>query len=403
MQVEIISTGDEVITGFITDTNVTWLCQELLALGIQPRYRHTVSDRLEDIVDLLKRRSQECDLILVNGGLGPTSDDNTTEAAALACGVSQVLNEQWLSRIEKWHKERNRIMPETNKKQAMLPSGCTLIDNKRGTACGYMLQINKALCIFTPGVPSEFVQMYSDDILPYIKEHYAKHENTEVKRFFLFGISESRLGSLIEQHEIPDTTIIGYRAEYPLLEVKIISHNATLEQKITTLNIVKQIVKPYLIVKDSFSLDEDIASLTEGYNLNIFDTCTKGHIAKALSATCNNMQKAVILNPLKADGTIKKLTRKNFDEEISTLKRANTINLCVLLLGADKSSLEFAVIVIDENGSEHILHARQTITLSHRKVQTISLIARTFLYKILRHKDMIKPDGMEILDLNIFE
>ena len=402
MQVEIISTGDEVITGFITDTNVTWLCQELLALGIQPRYRHTVSDRLCDIVDLLKSRSKECDLILVNGGLGPTSDDNTTQAAALACGVSQVLNEQWLSRIEKWHKERNRIMPATNKKQAMLPKGCTLIDNKRGTACGYMLQINKALCIFTPGVPSEFVQMYTDDILPYIKEHYAKDENTEVKRFFLFGISESRLGALIEKHDIPDTTIVGYRAEYPLLEVKIISHNATLEQKITTLNIVKQIVKPYLIIKDTFSLDEEIAALSAPFNLNIFDTCTKGHIAKALSTTCNNMQKAVILNPLGSDGIINKLSLKDFENEISSLIKPNTINLCVLLLGADKSSLEFAVIVIDASGIKHVLHAKQTITLSHRKVQTISLIARTYLYKILRGKEMIKPDGMEILDSNIF-
>lgn len=93
MNIEIISTGDEVITGEITDTNVSYLCSLLLDLGFQAKYRHTVGDKLSDIVSLLSERSHFADLIFVNGGLGPTTDDNSTQAAAIAANVPQVLNE----------------------------------------------------------------------------------------------------------------------------------------------------------------------------------------------------------------------------------------------------------------------------------------------------------------------
>ena len=209
MQVEIISTGDEVITGFITDTNVAWLCQELLSLGIQPRLRHTVGDNLEDIVSLLKERSEHCDVLLVNGGMGPTSDDNTTEAAALAAGVPQVLNQTWLTRLEAWHKERGRTMPQTNVKQAMLPEGAQMLDNPRGTACGFMLKINRATCFFTPGVPSEFRPMYLNEIRPRLVKDFLDGVHTQVKRLFLFGISESLLGQKIEALQLPASIVVG--------------------------------------------------------------------------------------------------------------------------------------------------------------------------------------------------
>lgn len=402
MQLEIISTGDEVITGFINDTNASWLSQELLALGIQPVRRHTVGDRLEDIRDLIKERSLVCDLILVNGGLGPTSDDNTTQAAAMAANVKQVLNEEWLRRIEQWHIKRGRTMPQTNVKQAMLPEHAQIIDNKRGTACGFMLQINKAMCIFTPGVPSEFYQMYNDDILPYIKENFAENANTEVKRFFLFGVSESRLGALIEKHDIPESTVIGYRADYPLLELKIISNNATLDEKVFTLNTIKQIVKPYLIMKDTFNLDSEIARLLEGKVLNVFDSCTRGQVGHDLAMTVN-MKRATVINPLDEHGTIVKESAQSFEHELrSLLPDTNHVCLSVLLLAINDADIEFAVIYTDEKRAEHKMHARLSLTLKEKKIATISLIARTFLYKHLRHKDMIEPDSMELLDTPIF-
>ena len=171
LKVELISTGDEVITGMIDDTNASWLCQELLTLGIQVQRRSTIGDNLEDLITILKERSQHCDLIFFNGGLGPTTDDCTTEAVCKALDTKSILLEHWLKHIEAWHKSHNRIMPSSNIKQAYIPMGASFIDNTCGTACGYMVKINKALCFFTPGVPSEFKEMYLKQIKPYLQSN----------------------------------------------------------------------------------------------------------------------------------------------------------------------------------------------------------------------------------------
>ena len=125
MKAEIISTGDEVITGMIDDTNTSWLSQQLLSLGIQVTRRSTVGDDLNDLIDVLSERSKYCDLIIFNGGLGPTTDDNTTTAVCKVLNTSPVLLDFWLERIKEWHRAKGRAMPESNKKQAFIPNGAT--------------------------------------------------------------------------------------------------------------------------------------------------------------------------------------------------------------------------------------------------------------------------------------
>ena len=129
MIIEIISTGDEVLTGFTVDTNSAWLCQRLLDHGWQVRRRQTVGDRMDDLVDILRERGRVADILIVNGGLGPTSDDKTTEAAALAAEVELELRDEWLQLLIERYSSRGRDMPESNRKQAMLPAGATLIHN----------------------------------------------------------------------------------------------------------------------------------------------------------------------------------------------------------------------------------------------------------------------------------
>ena len=145
MNIEIIATGDEIITGFVVDTNSAWLCQQLLDLGIQVKRRNTVGDKLEDIFKVISERSKVADIIIVNGGLGPTSDDNTTQAAAQAAGLELEKYEAWLNKITQYYAIQGKQMSETNIKQAMLPKGAEIIDNPIGTACGFKLKINNAL------------------------------------------------------------------------------------------------------------------------------------------------------------------------------------------------------------------------------------------------------------------
>ena len=384
MEVEIISTGDEVLTGFITDTNVSWICQELLSIGIQARLRHTVGDKLSDIEDLLKERSKYCDLLLVNGGLGPTSDDNTTEAAANAANVKQVLNEEWLKRLKEWHKSRNRVMPETNIKQAMLPEGATMIDNQNGTACGFRLKINRAQCIFTPGVPSEFKSMYLNEIKPYLLKEFVKHQVTQVKRLFLFGISESLLGQLVEKEHFAKSIVIGYRAAYPLLELKIIETDATKEEQQEALNTLRRITEKYLICEDDFDLPKRIDQALHNEPCVIFDNVTSGLFSLELSANVNILSSYISILDLS-----------------DALKKELLQNQSRYFISLEKACDDFVIITFKDlkENIEHKIKYQLNITIKNKKKAAISLVAQSYLYHLLSHQDPLFPDNCQVVVL----
>src|SRR5690606_24733581 len=121
MKLEMISTGEEVLSGQIVDTNAAWFSALMLEQGIELQRRSTVGDRLDDLVALFQERSREADLILVNGGLGPTSDDLTAEALARALDEPLVEDSAWRAHLEDWFRRRGRAMPASNLKQCLLP------------------------------------------------------------------------------------------------------------------------------------------------------------------------------------------------------------------------------------------------------------------------------------------
>lgn len=137
MKLEMICTGEEVLSGQIIDTNAAWVANTLMELGIETHHRITVGDRLEDLRDAFIERSHHADVIIVNGGLGPTSDDMSAEAMALAKGESLIENEEWRDRLISWFSKNNRQMAKSNLKQALLPESAVMVDNPVGTACGF--------------------------------------------------------------------------------------------------------------------------------------------------------------------------------------------------------------------------------------------------------------------------
>lgn len=222
IKIEMLSTGDEVLYGQIVDTNAAWLSDFLFEEGITITSRHTVGDDLLTLVETLQERSLHNDILIVNGGLGPTSDDLSAQAAAQANNESLILHEEWLKTLERYFLNRGRVMPATNIKQAMLPQSATLIDNPIGTACGFKMQLNHCLLFFTPGVPSEFKAMVRNSILPEIKANYPITESKLCYRLTTMGRTESDLGQAIETTvEIPHYITVGYRAAMPIIELKL--------------------------------------------------------------------------------------------------------------------------------------------------------------------------------------
>ena len=116
--------------------------------------------------DAFLHAGQRADAVIVNGGLGPTVDDLSQEIAAKAAGVELALNEEWLTTMESFFARRSRVMSSNNRKQAMLPVTAEILDNPIGTACGFAMDIGKALFFFTPGVPRELRRMLEEQIIP---------------------------------------------------------------------------------------------------------------------------------------------------------------------------------------------------------------------------------------------
>ena len=224
MRIEIICTGDEVLTGKIVNTNFSYMTQKLEDAGLAVEWETTVGDDRENLLLAFKLASQRADAVIVNGGLGPTIDDLSQEIAALAAGVQLVLNEDWLQRMEDFFRRRNRVMSANNRKQAMLPTTAEILDNPIGTACGFAMDIGRARFFFTPGVPRELFRMLEEQIIPRLLARGGTPGVIHLKRFHSYGLGESHVDQLLSGVEelVPGGSIkLGFRTHYPQIETKL--------------------------------------------------------------------------------------------------------------------------------------------------------------------------------------
>ncbi len=223
MNVEILITGDEIRSGTLIDRNSAYIAMKLEEAGFNV-VRHTcVGDNVEDLALILQEIGSRSDAALVTGGLGPTPDDLTAQAAATSIGVDLVLNLPALHGVERYFKTRNRMMPDSNRKQAMLPRGAELILNPMGTAPGFMLRINRCMFFFLPGVPIEMQRMLSDTVLADLKALRGDvSEFRMLKTISTFGLTESATAERMSDISgmFPEITI-GYRAKFPEIQIKL--------------------------------------------------------------------------------------------------------------------------------------------------------------------------------------
>jgi nicotinamide-nucleotide amidase len=224
MRIEVICTGDEVLSGKIINTNFSYISQKLGDVGLSVQRETTVGDDREDLLESFLLAGQRADAVIVNGGLGPTVDDLSQEIAAKAAGVGLELHEGWMARMEEMFRRRSRPMPPTNRKQAVLPVGAEMIDNPIGTACGFAIDIGKARFFFTPGVPRELHRMLEEQLIPRLLARSGKQTAILLKRFHSYGLGESHVDMMLNGIEdmVPDGSLkLGFRAHYPQLETKL--------------------------------------------------------------------------------------------------------------------------------------------------------------------------------------
>src|SRR5579864_453933 len=233
MLIEIICTGDEVLTGKIVNTNFSYMTQKLEDVGLSVRWGTTVGDDRESLLDAFLHAGQRADAVIVNGGLGPTVDDLSQEIAAKAAGVELALNDEWLTTMEAFFAKRSRVMSPNNRKQAMLPANAEILDNPIGTACGFAMDIGKARFFFTPGVPRELKRMLEEKIIPRLLATSGAPATIHLKRFHSYGLGESHVDTLLEGVEamVPDGSVkLGFRTHYPQIETKLTVRGADMDE-----------------------------------------------------------------------------------------------------------------------------------------------------------------------------
>ena len=285
MKLEMICTGEEVLAGQIVDTNAAWFANTLMEQGVECQRRITVGDRLEDLVAVFKERSTEADIILVNGGLGPTSDDLSSEAMALAKGESLVENKVWRERLEDWFTRNGRVMAESNLKQALLPESAIMIDNPVGTACGFAVKLNRAWLFFTPGVPFEFKQMVTEQFIPFINERFEIAGDVALRKYLTLGQGESSLADALETIILPEGITIGYRSSMPHIEIKLFARGKSAINEMDKIEAqIRFLLGTAIVADNQKSLAEAIHSLLvgTGKTLSAAESCTGGMIASQL-------------------------------------------------------------------------------------------------------------------------
>ena len=291
MRVEILCTGDEILTGKTINTNHSHIAQRLGEAGLEVCWGTTVGDDRAALLAAFRLAAARADAVVVNGGLGPTVDDLSQEVAAEAAGVPLVLHEPWLARMEAFYARRNRPMPLNNRKQAMLPEGAEFIDNPIGTACGFAVAIEGTRFYFTPGVPREMRRMLDEQVLPRLLASSGLQGVTRLKRFHSFGIGESRADEMlagIESMAPGGGVKLGFQAHYPQLETKLAVRGADpdeLDRKLAPIEAeIRRRLGNFVVAEDGQSLESVVldALRARGGSLAAAETFTGGAIAARL-------------------------------------------------------------------------------------------------------------------------
>ena len=291
MIAEIMSTGDEIRSGALTDRNAAYIADKLGEAGIYVARHMCVGDELDLLIAAFEEIGSRADLAVVTGGLGPTPDDLSAQAAAAAAGVELVFNQDARQSLETFFKERKRVINPASQKQALLPEGAQCLRNPVGTAPGFSIKIGKCLFFFLPGVPREMRRMLSDSVLPQLLPILgAKGTIYRVKTLSTFGLTESRVFEhLAELENIFSEISLGLRVRFPEIQVKLYTHGVNEQQLSENLETATRWVVDKLgnkvFSQHGHSMERSVGHLLreKKATLALAESCTGGLIANLLT------------------------------------------------------------------------------------------------------------------------
>lgn len=287
MQIQLLMTGSELMCGTTTDTNSVRIADALAALGLAVHRKVTIGDDFDLLVQEIQKLSKDSNLLIINGGLGPTSDDLTAAALAHATNDTLIENTEALQHLAQWCSAKKIPLDAANRKQVQLPQHAFLLKNTIGSAYGFGVQLNRCLILCTPGVPRELEHMLADEIIPLLSQQFPHCEQQHILRLHLFGIGESQAQDLIDKTitQWPAGITLGFRAGMPTVEIKLLTTKKYLPQAQQYFAQLKTLLADYIVAEGDNNLASSVLNLLAAQNktLTCAESCTGGLIATMLT------------------------------------------------------------------------------------------------------------------------
>ena len=289
MTAAVLCIGTELTRGELVNTNATWLAESLTRIGLEVAAIDCVDDDRTRIEACLRRLGSEHRVLLCTGGLGPTTDDITTECAARVAGLALERDQPSLAGIEQRLARFGRKMAASNAKQADFPEGARILPNPNGTAPGFHISLLSAAAYFMPGVPSEMKAMFETSVAPQLGALAGTPRHQLVLR--TFGLPESEVNDRLAGIEASFGVVIGYRATLPEIEVKVLAEAATPAEAAALARSAADEVRARLgehVYGEGFgSLPEHVGALLvqRGLTVAVAESCTGGLAAELLTRT----------------------------------------------------------------------------------------------------------------------
>lgn len=287
----ILTIGNEIINGVITDTNRETVSRELRSVGIAVRGMSSVGDDPSAIADALRVAMECARITIVSGGLGPTEDDKTSASVAAFLRVELRVDEEQLSRIEQRFAKWGRPMSPSNAKQALFPEGAIPIPNDYGTAPGFMIETNGRIAVFLPGVPRELVRMLRERALPMINERFARRRRIfRTRTLYAYGLAEARLGEILcDVSQDTEDFHLAFLPRFPIIRLRMDASAATEEEADEKLlarqRIIEERIQENIISADGRSMEQVVLGLLEekGLTLGLAESITGGLIGEMIT------------------------------------------------------------------------------------------------------------------------
>jgi nicotinamide-nucleotide amidase len=292
INISIITIGDELLIGQVIDTNSAWMAQELNKAGFWVRRRLAIGDDREDILKALEQESSGADIILITGGLGPTADDITKPVLCEYFRTSLIINEDALENVKNiFVKILQRPLIERNLKQAEVPASCRVIQNKRGTAPGMLFEKDGKVYISMPGVPHEMKGMMTDEVIPFLREHFGTTFIAH-RTLLTAGVGESTLADHILEFEsaLPPEIKLAYLPNYGMVRLRLTASGKQAEGLESKLDKVftdlKSRVSEWMVTDEDLSLQEVLGKILTArrQTLSTAESCTGGYVAHVITS-----------------------------------------------------------------------------------------------------------------------